>query len=197
MAEAEAVRQELVESAAVKEQLADKASEDIARAGQLMLDALADGGKIAFCGNGGSAADAQHLAAEFVGRFEIDREPFAGIAFTTDTSILTAVGNDYGFDDVFLRQVEALLEDGDVLVAMSTSGNSANCLRAIKKAAELGIHTIGMTGKDGGKMADICTICLKVPADRTSRIQEAHITIGHILCGMVERGLTEKRARQR
>lgn len=159
---------------------------DIEKAGKCIQGALAAGHKILFCGNGGSAADSQHLAAEIVGRFQKERPGFPAIALTVDTSILTAVANDYGYDTVFRRQVEALGEKGDVLVGISTSGNSKNVLAAIEKAHEKGLTVIGMTAYGGGKMKDACDICLAVPAKVTARAQEMHIMIGHILCEMAE-----------
>ena len=142
-----------------------------------------------FCGNGGSAADSQHLAAEFTGRFTAERKPLAALALTTDSSALTCIGNDYSFDDVFSRQLAALGKSGDTLVAISTSGNSANVVKAVQVAKEMGIYTIGMLGKDGGKLSSLCHLNLLVPSTNTARIQEAHILIGHILCGAVERSL--------
>lgn len=148
--------------------------------------ALQNGNKIIFCGNGGSAADSQHLAAEFVGRFKKERQGLAAIALTVDTSILTAVGNDYGFENVFSRQVEALGNKGDVLIGISTSGNSKNVLNAFDKAKEKGIFCIGFTAAGGGKMAEICDINIAVPDKVTARVQEMHIMIGHIICEMVD-----------
>lgn len=148
--------------------------------------ALAEGHKVLFCGNGGSAADSQHLAAEFVGRFQKERKGLSAIALTVDTSILTAVANDYGYDTVFARQVQALGEPGDVLVGISTSGNSKNVLLAIEEAKAKGITCIGMTAEGGGKMASACDICLAVPAKVTARAQEMHILMGHILCELVD-----------
>jgi D-sedoheptulose 7-phosphate isomerase len=148
--------------------------------------ALAEGHKVLFCGNGGSAADSQHLAAEFVGRFQKERKGLPAIALTVDTSILTAVANDYGYDTVFARQVQALGEPGDVLVGISTSGNSKNVLLAIEEARAKGITCIGMTAEGGGKMAASCDICLAVPAKVTARAQEMHILMGHILCELVD-----------
>ena len=148
--------------------------------------ALAEGHKVLFCGNGGSAADSQHLAAEFVGRFQKERKGLPAIALTVDTSILTAVANDYGYDTVFARQVQALGEPGDVLVGISTSGNSKNVLLAIEEARAKGITCIGMTAEGGGKMAAACDICLAVPAKVTARAQEMHILMGHILCELVD-----------
>ena len=159
---------------------------DIAAAGRMLATAIRGGGKVLFCGNGGSAADAQHLAAELSGRFLHDRKPLAGMALTVDTSALTAIGNDYGFDHVFARQLRGVGRAGDALVAISTSGNSANVLEAIKAAREIGIKVIGLTGAGGGKMAPLVDFCIRVPADRTDHIQEMHIAVGHMLCGMVE-----------
>lgn len=161
----------------------------LGQAARACVGALAAGGKIMFCGNGGSAADAQHLAAELVGRFRHDRPALAAIALTTDSSILTAIGNDYGFEQLFARQVQALGRAGDVLVAISTSGRSGNLLAALGAARAAGITTIGLTGGDGGAMAGLCDIELRVPAVDTALIQQAHITLGHALCGLVEDAL--------
>lgn len=158
-------------------------------AARACIGAQAAGGKVMFCGNGGSAADAQHLAAELVGRFGHDRPALGAIALTTDSSILTALGNDYGFENVFARQVQALGRPGDVLVAISTSGHSANLLRALAVARAAGIVTIGMTGADGGAMAALCDIELRVPAAETALIQQAQLTLGHVLCGFIEDAL--------
>lgn len=159
---------------------------DIRRGAELIWNALADGKKILLCGNGGSAADAQHIAAEFVGRYETERRAFPSVALTTDTSALTAIGNDYGFERVFARQVEALAEKGDVLIGISTSGNSPNVLAALAIAKEIGCVTIGMTGAEGGKMWNLCDACLRVPSGRTARIQEAHIAVAHVWCEYVD-----------
>ena len=161
----------------------------VERAADLWVEALASRRKVLFAGTGGSAADAQHLAAELVSRFERDRPGLAGIALTTDTSALTAIGNDYGFERLFARQVEALGAPGDVLVAISTSGRSPNVLAALAAARERGLRTIGLTGAAGDAMAPLCDLLLRVPARETPRIQEAHITIGHIVCGLVEERL--------
>lgn len=146
-------------------------------------------GKLMFCGNGGSAADSQHLAAEFTGRFIKDRKPLPGLALSTDSSALTCIGNDYSFNDIFLRQVQALGKEGDCLVGISTSGNSENVLRAFVAAKELGIKTIGLSGRNGGKLASLSDVAIIVPSDVTARIQEAHILIGHTICGGVEQAL--------
>ena len=163
-----------------------KLMKDIALAAAMMKVALASGHKIMFCGNGGSAADSQHWAAEIVGRFQKERKGMSAIALTVDTSILTAIANDYGYDRIFARQVEALGSTGDVLVAVSTSGNSANVLAAVAEAKSKGIKTIGMTAAGGGKMAEVCDVCLVIPDKVTARAQEVHGLIGHILCEIVE-----------
>ena len=152
----------------------------------ICIDAIRGGGKVIFCGNGGSAADSQHLAAELMGRFLKDREPMASIALTVDTSALTAIGNDYGFDHVFARQLRGIGRAGDVLIGISTSGNSSNVLKAFEVAAELGIKTVALTGQSGGRMAGKCDILLNVGSEQTNHIQEAHITIGHMLCAVIE-----------
>ncbi len=151
-----------------------------------MTDAVMDGKKVLWCGNGGSAADAQHLAAEFVGRFRRERKPLASIALTTDTSILTSIGNDYGYDQVFSRQVLALAEEGDIVVGISTSGNSKNVVEALEAARERGAFTVAMTGAGGGKMAGVADAAICVPTRDTARVQEGHILCGHMLCDWVE-----------
>jgi len=155
---------------------------------ELIKQALHTGNTVFFMGNGGSAADSQHLAAEFVGRFQKERKGLPAVALTTDTSILTAVGNDYGFEQVFCRQVEALAKPGDVVVGLSTSGNSPNVVKALEAANSIGAVTVGMTGRSGGKMANLCHLCVCVPANVTARIQEAHILIGHMVCQLVDEG---------
>ncbi len=163
--------------------------EQIREAVELCLTALRAGRKILFAGNGGSAADAQHWAGELVSRFYYDRPGLPAIALTTDTSILTAIGNDYGYDYVFARQVEALGQAGDVLVAISTSGRSKNVLRAIAACEEKAIQVIGFTGEHGGEMVDRCAVCFRVPSSETPRIQEGHEFIGHLLCALIEEGM--------
>jgi D-sedoheptulose 7-phosphate isomerase len=153
------------------------------------VNSLRDGGKLMLCGNGGSAADSQHLAAEFTGRFIKDRPPIAAIALSTDTSALTCIANDYSFDAIFARQVQAIGKPGDCLIAISTSGNSGNVLAAVAAAKALGITCIGLLGRDGGKLKAECDIAIVVPSQVTARIQEAHILIGHSLCGAVEQQL--------
>ncbi len=156
------------------------------RAAVRITDCLLAGSKILWCGNGGSAADSQHLAAELVGRFHRTRRAFPSIALTTDTSILTAIANDWSYEEVFARQVEALGQAGDVLVGISTSGNSKNVCVALAKARELGIFTVAMTGQSGGRMATLADVCLRVPSMDPARIQEGHILCGHILCEWIE-----------
>jgi D-sedoheptulose 7-phosphate isomerase len=164
-------------------------SPDVDRAAELIASALTAGRKLMLCGNGGSAADSQHLAAEFTGRFIKDRRPLAALALSTDSSALTCIGNDYSFDDVFSRQVAALGNPGDCLIAISTSGNSRNVIRAVEAARREQIHTIGLLGKDGGFLRGLCDVPVVVPSPSTARIQEAHIFIGHTLCGLVEQAL--------
>lgn len=158
----------------------------VTRAGEAMAAALSAGNKVMFCGNGGSAADSQHIAAELTGRFIRDRRPLAGLALSTDSSALTCISNDYGYEHVFTRQVQGLGKPGDCLVGISTSGNSGNVLNAFEYARASGIVTIGLLGRDGGALAPISDIAIIVPNDVTARIQEAHIMIGHTMCGIVE-----------
>ena len=159
---------------------------EVASAGLRVRTALEKGRKILICGNGGSAADSQHMAAEFVGRFVKERQSLPALALTVDTSLLTAVSNDYGFDCVFSRQVEGLGQEGDVLIAISTSGNSANVVKAVKTAKEKGIYVIALTGENGGILAKESDLCLAVPSQVTARIQEMHIMIIHMICEIAE-----------
>lgn len=161
----------------------------ITDAGDVLAALLGAGGKLLFCGNGGSAADCQHLAAELTGRFMKDRRPLAGLALSTDSSALTCIGNDYSFDDVFARQVHALGRPGDALLAISTSGQSPNVIKAVQAAREIGIYTVGLLGRDGGPLRSLCDAAIVVPGQVTARIQEAHLLIGHTLCGLIESGL--------
>jgi len=156
--------------------------------------ALGAGRKLLLAGNGGSAADAQHIAGEFLSRLNYDRAPTAAIALTTDSSVLTAIGNDYGYERVFERQVRGLGQEGDVLLSISTSGRSPNILRAIAAGRELGLVTIGLTGSTGGEMAALCDLCLHAPSDSTPLIQQIHITAGHVICGLVEERLFPRAA---
>jgi len=159
----------------------------VVEAGRITAEAMKAGKKLMVCGNGGSAADSQHLVAEFVSRLTVDRPALRSVALTTDTSILTAIGNDYSYDNVFERQVEALGIAGDVLLAISTSGNSKNCVKALKLAKKMGIHTVSYTGNGGGAMKDLSDINVIIPSDTTMNIQESHIALEHIYCMVVER----------
>ncbi len=163
--------------------------EVIESCGNIIIKALKNGNKILLCGNGGSAGDAQHIATEITGRFEIERRGLPAIALTTDTSALTAIANDFGFERIFSRQVEALAKEGDVLIGITTSGNSPNIIAAVMEARNIGCKTIGLTGEKGKKIALLCDASVLVPSDRTARIQEAHITIGHLWCEMVDKNL--------
>jgi D-sedoheptulose 7-phosphate isomerase len=163
-------------------------------AAQACITCMRAGGKVLLAGNGGSAADAQHIAGEFVSRFEFDRPGLAAVALTTDTSILTAIGNDYGYERLFARQVQALGRPGDIFIAYSTSGRSPNILRGLEAARTAGMVCIGFTGNRGGPMSDLCHHLLAVPAEQTPRIQEGHLVLGHILCGLVESALFERPA---
>ena len=183
------IRQHFQESAQLKLQAADELAEPISQAVEIMFTALSNGNKILACGNGGSAADCQHFAAELVGRFERERLPLPALALTTDTSILTAVGNDYGFRDVYAKQVQAFGQSGDVLLALSTSGNSANVVAAIEAAVERDMRIIALTGKGGGVMGELMSeadVHICVPHDRTARIQEVHALTIHILCDGID-----------
>lgn len=168
------------------EQVRGTLSEAIAETASVLAKALADGNGVFWCGNGGSAADSQHLAAELVGRFKKNRRALRSVALTTDTSVLTCIANDFGYDDIFSRQVEALGGHGDVLVAISTSGNSENVNRAIKAANDMGMVSVALLGKGGGAAKDLARHTLVIPSDSTARIQEAHILIGHMFCELIE-----------
>ena len=181
----------LEESVAVKQAVIKSLVSPIAVASQWIIQALDGGHKLLLFGNGGSAADAQHMAAEFVGRFRRERAPWPAIALTTDTSVLTALGNDYGVEVLFARQVEALAQPGDVVVAFSTSGNSSNVIQGVVAARECGAHTIGLTGEEGGRLAPFCDLALRVPSKSTARIQECHIAICDAICEVVEVALLE------
>lgn len=177
----------------VMESIGQELSPKIAAVVELLADALGNGKKLLVMGNGGSAADAQHLVAELVGRFKMERRGLPAIALTTDTSILTAIGNDYGFENIFSRQIEALARPGDVVVGISTSGTSKNVYKALLIADELGCRTIGLLGRDGGTIAEIVDVPITVPCDDTPRVQEGHITIIHILCDLLEKRLFGER----
>ena len=188
------IRQALEESARVKRQLAETSAEPIQRAAEYVIEALEKGGKVLLCGNGGSASDSQHIAAELVGRFQEHRRGMPAIALTTDTSILTSVSNDYGFEEVFRRQVEALGKAGDVLVGISTSARSQNVVLALKQAKQMGMRRIALTGQSEGPLWDMAEVVIPVPSGVTARIQEGHIAIGHILCDLAEKALLGKEA---
>lgn len=161
---------------------------------QVWIEALQKGNKVIFCGNGGSAADSQHLSAELMGRYKFDRDPLPALSLTTDTSALTAIGNDYGYENVFSRPLKGIGKKGDVLVGISTSGNSRNVLEAFNMAKAMGIRTVAFTGQGGGKMKDAADICLNVPGTATNSIQEMHIACGHIICGIVEAAMFPDKA---
>lgn len=185
------VVEEFQSSVAVKQRILEDSAftEQVLHMGHLLIERYRDGKKLLIGGNGGSAADAQHIAAEFVSRFNFDRPGLPAMALTTDTSILTAVSNDYGYDQLFRRQLEANGVAGDIFLGISTSGNSPNILQALEAASEKGVTTFGMTGESGGAMRELCDYCLCVPSAETPRIQEVHILIGHTLCAMVELAL--------
>ena len=181
----------LKESARIKITIAENQAEEIENIASAVITSYKAGGKAVLLGNGGSAADAQHIAGELVGRFKLNRKAFPAISLATNTSIITALANDYGYDTVFSRQVEALVNEGDVVIGISTSGNSPGVIESIKTAKSKGARTIGLTGGDGGELAKVADMVCIVPSDDTPRIQEAHITIGHIVCELVERELAE------
>ena len=184
------IRRAFAASISAKEKFVVEHGETLERVARLIADALAQGHKLLLFGNGGSASDAQHIACEFVNRFMIERRPLPAIALTTDTSALTAIANDYGYDHVFSKQIEALGSAGDVAIAISTSGGSPSVLRAIEACGKVGCFVVGLTGGDGGKMRDQVDFLLNVSATReTPRVQEAHITIAHVLCDLVDRQL--------
>lgn len=182
------IAQILEESIRVKRQAVTEQTETLAAAADMLTTCLASGHKILVFGNGGSAADAQHLAAEFVNRFQIERPPLAALALTTDTSVLTSIGNDYAFEQIFAKQIQALGRRDDVAWGLSTSGNSPNVVAGLKAARELGLHCLGMTGR-GGALEEASDLVLRVSAEATARIQETHIVMGHILCQLVEQRL--------
>jgi D-sedoheptulose 7-phosphate isomerase len=188
------IKKSISESIQVKQNILENPDllSKISQVSQEIINAFKNDKKVLFCGNGGSAADAQHIAAELSGRFYFDREPLFAEALHVNTSYLTAVANDYSYDEVFSRLVKAKGRAGDILIGISTSGNSKNVIKAIEVANEKGMITIGMTGKTGGKMKEICKYLINVPSTDTPRIQEAHIMIGHIICEIVEKVLFEK-----
>ena len=180
------IAQALREGARLRQLVLERCSDSIANAAAIVTDALLAGNKVLIFGNGGSAADAQHVAAELVGRFVAERRPLPAIALTVDTSALTAIANDYGFDQVYARQLRALGRKGDVAIAISTSGRSPNILAAIEAARELGVSVVGLTGAKGSAFAALCDACVVVPSTNTARIQEIHITVGHVICEVVD-----------
>lgn len=186
----EIIRRTIQESIQVKEAIVRNMIPEIAQAAAWIVESYRHGGKLVLFGNGGSAGDAQHIAAELVGRFERERRALPAIALTTNTSILTAIGNDYGYNKIFSRQVEAWVQPADVVIGISTSGNSPNVLEGIAAAKLKGAKTIGLTGEKGGKLASQTDLCLKVPSSNTARIQESHIMIGHLLCLLLEQQIT-------
>lgn len=182
---------ELLEGSNILRQVANTLAPDIVTVAQHIITTLSTGGKVMACGNGGSAADAQHFAAELVGRFRRQRPAWAAIALTVDSFILTSLGNDYGFEHVFARQVQALAKPGDILLAISTSGNSANVLAAVAAATTLDVRTIALTGAAGGKLATLANHTIAIPSTNTAYIQQAHMAVLHLICELVEEHLTE------
>ena len=185
----EAIVEQLREAARLYAEVPPPLIDLIAQAGKRMSEAIRGGRKLIWFGNGGSATQSQHMAAEFVGRFQKERRSLPSISLTENMASVTAIGNDYAFERIFSRQLEGLAHPGDVVIGLSTSGNSPNVLQGLRKARELGLITIGLTGSSGGRMATSCDLCLCVPSKVTARIQELHLTIGHILCGYVELAL--------
>ena len=185
----ELLNETFAESIAVKQRTLECCTPAIVAIGEALETALRAGRKVLLFGNGGSASDAQHVAGELVGRFQMERRALPAIALNTDTALLTSVGNDYGYEQIYARQVQGLAQPGDVVVGISTSGNSPNILRGVEMGREIGAVTIGFTGKGGGKLAQIADLCLTVPSPVTTRVQETHITVWHVLCDMLERRL--------
>jgi len=189
----ENIKNQILESAKIKKEMVKIGVESIEKAAELLIESIKAGGKILWCGNGGSAADAQHLATELMGGMsDHDRMPIPSIALTTDSSFITAWSNDTDFDSIFSRQVQGLGEEGDVLVGISTSGNSENIINALKQAKYKNLKTIAFAGKTGGSLDGIADITIKVPSDNTQRIQESHIMIGQILCSLIEISIMKK-----
>ena len=184
------VLREIQESIEIKTKLKEQANQ-IIDVGLLMSNSINSGGRSVFFGNGGSAADAQHICAELVGKFQIKRRGLPSIAFTTNTSILTAIANDFGYDRVFERQVQSMVNANDVVIGISTSGNSENVIRGLEAAKKIGAKTVGLTGIDGGRLSYVVDIVIKVPSNNTQRIQECHIMIGHLMCSIIEKELLD------
>jgi D-sedoheptulose 7-phosphate isomerase len=187
------ILEEIAENASVTAKLTDSCSGQIIEAVNVILSCLRAGGKLIAFGNGGSAAEAEHLVTELVGRYRTDRQALAAVALSTDSTSITAIGNDYGFDHIFSRQLQAIARAGDVALAISTSGNSPNVLCAVESASASGLTTVGLTGETGGKLRNAVQVCICVPSDSTPRIQEAHTLIVHMLCGMVEQAFVSDR----
>ena len=183
------IEKELKESIGVKQDLLASGIATIEEMARVMVGCLKSGNTVYLIGNGGSAADAQHIASEMVGRFKRERRALPALALTTDSSVITSIANDYGYDSCFEKQVEAFVKPGDVVIGISTSGNSQGILRAIRLARERGAATIGLTGRDGGSLKALVDVCLQVPSQNIPRIQECHTTVGHILCSIVEKEL--------
>lgn len=183
------IREQILESIRVKQLLLEDGVDTIKTIAKTIIDSLKNANRVYLMGNGGSAADAQHIAGEMVGRYKRDRAPLPVMSFTTDTSVITAIGNDFGYDECFVRQTEAFVKPGDVLIGISTSGNSENIIKAMNLAGKIGAATIALTGASGGALKTCVDICLAVPSTDTPRIQEAHITVAHILCSMIEEDL--------
>jgi D-sedoheptulose 7-phosphate isomerase len=190
------LKTEIEENIAVTSEFGRRCFPDIVAAAALILASLRAGGKVIAFGNGGSAAEAEHFTAELVGRYRVDRTPLAAVSLTTDSAALTSIGNDYGFEQIFSRQLLAIAKAGDVAIAMSTSGNSPNVLAALESARTLGLATIGITGKTGGKLRNLVDVCLSAPSDCTARIQEVHTLIVHLICGFVEEAFITPRELQ-
>ncbi|UTJ07350.1 D-sedoheptulose 7-phosphate isomerase [Arcobacter roscoffensis] len=180
------ISQELQNHLSIVNSVINSMEDQLNETSKLILDTLKNGNKILICGNGGSAADAQHIASELTGRYKTNRKALPCIALTTDTSALTSIGNDYGYEKVFARQVEALVNEGDLFIGISTSGNSQNIITALKTAKDLGCNTLGLSGNDGGEMDELCDLNLIVPSSNTPRIQEMHILFGHIFCQLID-----------
>ncbi len=183
------IKSQIEESINVKSELLNNCSEIIKQIAETVVNSYKNGNSLYLMGNGGSAADAQHIAGELVGRFKKERKALPALAFTTDTSVITAIANDYDYDKCFSRQAEAFVKKDDAVIGISTSGNSKNIIKAMEIAKERGAHTIVFTGRDGGALKDCVDLCLQVPSSNTPRIQEAHITVAHILCSIIERDL--------
>ncbi|AEX85637.1 phosphoheptose isomerase [Marinitoga piezophila KA3] len=183
------IKERIKQSVEIKNKILEneKLLKKIESASKIITDTIKKGNKVIFCGNGGSAADAQHLAAELMGKFYLNRKPMPAISLTVNTSVLTAIGNDFGYDEVFVRQLEGIAKNGDIIVGISTSGNSKNIIEAFKYAKENNIKIIAFTGETGGKMKEYADILINIPSNDTPRIQESHITIGHIICEIVEK----------